>query len=420
VTGSQRLGGADPTLGGVALIDGDLSTAVAALVEAAAVAGRKVAVVVPDATRSVPLRRIAAHIDAALADAGAAAATWVVALGTHQPMGDGELAAHVGHVAGSVVNHAWWDPDTLVEVGTVTGPEVAELTGGRLRDPVPVRLNRHVVDADVALLVGPVFPHEVVGFSGGTKYLVPGVAGPEIIDATHWLGALLTSAALIGVVGPNPVRALVDRAAALLPADQWCLAVVVAPGTTELVHAAAGRPRAAWAEAAAVAARTHIRWLDRPVHHVLSVVPARYPDLWTAAKGMYKVEPVVADGGEVVLYAPHVTTTSVTHGDLLAKIGYHTRDYYLGQWDRFAGVPGGVLAHSTHLTGAGRWSPEDGEQPRVRVTLATGISKADCRALNLGYRDPATVDVDVEEAAAAADPDRLVVRNAGEQLYRLR
>jgi nickel-dependent lactate racemase len=404
----------------VALSDGDLSAAVAALVEAAAVAGRRVAVVVPDATRSVPLQRIAAHLDAALADAGAATVTWVVALGTHQPMGDSELAAHVGPVAGSVVNHAWWDPDTLVEVGTVTGPEVAELTGGRLRDPVPVRLNRHVIDADVALLVGPVFPHEVVGFSGGTKYLVPGVAGPEIIDATHWLGALLTSAALIGVEGPNPVRALVDRAAALLPADQLCLAVVVAPGTTELVHAAAGRPRAAWAEAAAVAARTHIRWLDRPVHHVLSVVPARYPDLWTAAKGMYKVEPVVADGGEVVLFAPHVTTTSVTHGDLLAKIGYHTRDYYLGQWDRFAGVPGGVLAHSTHLTGAGTWSPEGGEQPRVRVTLATGISEADCRALNLGYRDPATVDVDAEEAAAAADPDRLVVRNAGEQLYRLR
>ena len=55
--------------------------------------------------------------------------------------------------------------------------------------------------------------------------------------------------------------------------------------------------------------------LDKPVRRVLSLVPERYDDLWTAAKGMYKVDPVVADGGEVVIYAPHVTTASVTHGE---------------------------------------------------------------------------------------------------------
>jgi nickel-dependent lactate racemase len=263
-----------------------------------------------------------------------------------------------------------------------------------------------------------VFPHEVVGFSGGTKYLVPGVAGQEVIDATHWLGALLTSAALIGVEGPNPVRALIDRAASLLPAEPWCLAVVVAPSTSELVHVATGRPRAAWAEAAAVAARTHVRWLDRPVRRALSVMPARYDDLWTAAKGMYKVEPVVADGGEVTILAPHVNRTSVTHGDVLARIGYHTRDYFLGQWERFGDLPGGVLAHATHLAGAGSWSRAGGERPRLRVTLATGIDEATCRAHNLGYRDPATIDVDALEASG--DPDLLVVRDAGEQLYRLR
>ena len=57
-----------------------------------------------------------------------------------------------------------------------------------------VRINRAVVEHDVTLIVGPVFPHEVVGFSGGNKYLFPGVSGRELIDLSHWLGALITSA----------------------------------------------------------------------------------------------------------------------------------------------------------------------------------------------------------------------------------
>ena len=56
------------------------------------------------------------------------------------------------------------------------------------------------------------FPHEVVGFSGGNKYLFPGIAGPEIINFTHWLGALITNYDVIGA-GYTPVRAVIDRAA---------------------------------------------------------------------------------------------------------------------------------------------------------------------------------------------------------------
>lgn len=399
--------------------DAALDAAMGELVAGAPPTGRRVVVVVPDGTRSVPLPRVAASLGAHLVAAGAAEVTWLVALGTHQPMG-AAVGPHLGPVPGRVLEHAWWDPAALAHAGTLPGAEVAALTGGRLRDDVPVRLNRAVLDADVVLLVGPVFPHEVVGFSGGTKYLVPGVAGPEVIDATHWLGALLTSSALIGVEGPNPVRALIDRAAALVAGVVACAALVVEPGGRDLVHVAVGDPRAAWAAAAAVSAQTHVRWLGRPVHHALSVMPRRYTDLWTAAKGVYKVEPVVADGGEVVVYAPHVTEVSATHGEALARVGYHVRDYFLGRWPEHADVPGAVLAHATHVAGLGAWSPEAGERRRIDVVLATGIDEATCRAHRLGWRDWRDVDVDAEEAAAAADPGRLVVRDAGEQLYRLR
>jgi nickel-dependent lactate racemase len=149
---------------------------------------------------------------------------------------------------------------------------------------------------------------------------------------------------------------------------------------------------------------------------VLSLISERYDDLWTAAKGMYKVDPVVADGGEVVLYAPHVTVASETHGKYLAQIGYHCRDYFLADMPRFADIPRSVIAHSTHVRGAGTMDPVTGEHSRITVTLATGIDEATTRALNLSYRDPAGID----SASWAADPDTLVVPNAGEVLFRLR
>ena len=157
-------------------------------------------------------------------------------------------------------------------------------------------------------------------------------------------------------------------------------------------------------------------YLDAPVQRVLSLVPAMYADIWTGAKGFYKLEPVVADGGEVILYAPHITQISEMHPEIV-EIGYHCRDYFVKQWDRFSHLHWGVLAHSTHLRGAGSYDAETGEERlRVQVTLATGIPEQVCREANLGYLDPATVDV----AAFEADPGTLVVPNAGEVLFRLR
>jgi len=143
-----------------------------------------------------------------------------------------------------------------------------------------------------------------------------------------------------------------------------------------------------------------------------------YDDIWTAAKGMYKLEPVIEDGGEVIIYAPHITEFSYTHGETLAKIGYHVRDYFVGQWDRFKDYPGGVLAHSTHLRGIGAYDAVHGERPRIDVTLATGISRERCLAHNLGYLDPASINID--DWKNREDEGILVVPKAGELLYQLR
>ncbi|MBB2914175.1 nickel-dependent lactate racemase [Streptosporangium becharense] len=371
--------------------------------------GRSVCVVVPDGTRSCPLPLLLSAVRDALHDR-VSRLTVLIALGTHAPMSRTELIPGL-----HAVNHEWWEPSTFASVGAIGAGRVAELSGGLLRQEVDVRLNRAVVEHDVALVVGPVFPHEVVGFSGGNKYFFPGVAGADIIDLSHWLGALITSSEIIGTRGITPVRALIDEASSLIPTRRLAFCVVVRSGSDELHSMAYGTPEAAWAAAAEVSSQAHVRYLDRPVKRVVSLIPAKYDDMWTAAKGFYKLEPVVADGGEVILYAPHVTTISAMHPEI-EEIGYHCRDYFTKQWDRFKHLHWGVLAHSTHLRGAGTWDAGHGERCRVEVTLATAIPEQVVRRAGLGYLDPAGVDLD----ALAADPETLVVPQAGEVLYRLR
>jgi nickel-dependent lactate racemase len=406
--------------------------------------GRSVCVLVPDATRTCPLPLLMGAVHGAL-HGRVTRLTVLVALGTHAAMSEAALARHLGyepgHLAGTypgttVRNHEWWKPETFVDLGTIPAARLAELSDGRMDFDVPVLLNRAVVEHDVALVVGPVLPHEVVGISGGNKYFFPGVGGKKIIDVSHWLGALITSAEIIGTTGITPVRALIDDGAALIPAEKLALCVVTAevadgaadgavddavaaehpPDDVRLHSVSFGDTRASWASAAEVCAATHVTYLDAPVRRVLSIVPPMYDEIWTAAKGFYKVEPVVADGGEVILYAPHVTELSSTHPEIY-EIGYHCRDYFLGQWDRFAHLPWGVLAHSTHLRGAGTYDPASArEELRVKVTLATAIPADVCHAANLGYLDPSTVDID----EFTRDPDTLVVPRAGETLFRLR
>lgn len=384
--------------------------------------GQRVLVIVPDGTRTAPLPLVF-RLLRELLEKKVEALDYLVALGTHQPLSDSALSRLLGvdvrdGMAGPtrIYNHRWDERETFATIDTLSAAEVEELSGGRLSLDVPVRLNRLAggSDYDRLLVCGPVFPHEVAGFSGGNKYFVPGIAAPEIIDATHWLGALLTSRRTIGVAD-TPVRRMIDRAAALVPVPRMCLALVM---HGEALHGLfVGSMEEAWRSATELSAQLDIVTVERPFQRVLSVMPRMYDDLWTAAKGMYKLEPVIADGGEVVIYAPHVSEVSHTHGPLLDAIGYHVRDYFLAHWDRFSHYPWGVLAHSTHLRGDGTYH-NGVEQPRIRVTLSTGIPRERCKRIGLGYADPETIDP--EEWADREDQGILLARRAGEKLYRLR
>ena len=384
--------------------------------------GKRLLVIIPDGTRTMPMGLMWEALEAA-AGARVTALDYLVALGTHQPMTDDQLSRLVGRQVrdgqagrSRIFNHHWETPSTFATVGTIPAADILQLSDGRLSRDVVVAVNKLIFDYDQVLICGPVFPHEVVGFSGGNKYLFPGIAGAEIINFTHWLGALISNYHVIGA-GYTPVRAVIDRAASLIDARIACLALVVThEGLNGLFF---GSPDAAWRDASALSARTHVLYVDRPYRQVLSVMPEMYDDLWTAAKGMYKVEPAVADAGEVVIYAPHITEVSYTHGALIDEVGYHCRDYFTAQWSKFAHYPGGVLAHSTHVKGLGTFDPATRvETPRIRVTLATGIPEERCRRINLGYCDPAAIRID--EWKDRENDGVLLVPRAGEMLYRLK
>ncbi len=383
------------------------------------VSGRRVLVLIPDDTRHAPIPMLYRLLNE-IVGKQAKRLDFLIALGTHPPMPPAAVDRLVGIPESergrnvSVVSHCWDQPDSLVRIGVIQSGEIEELTGGLLTEPIPLDVNRLLVEYDQLVICGPVFPHEVAGFSGGAKYIFPGVAGQAVISATHWLGALGSSMKTIGVKD-TAVRRVIHRAAELVPRPIMCLALAVRDDALHAIYA--GGYVEAWDKAADVSAQLEITYVAHGFQRVLSIPSTIYHDLWTAAKAMYKTEPAIADGGEVIIYAPALTEISYTHGRLIDEIGYHVLEYFTKQPERFASVPGVIKAHSTHVKGWGSYNARTGsERPRIQVTLATGIPQERCERVNLGYLDPKSIDLSdwtEREAEGVA-----VIRNAGEILYR--
>lgn len=387
--------------------------------------GQRVLALIPDHTRSLPLPFLFKAIVEILHEANKLG--FMIALGTHPPLSEDHINKLVGITAEerarnykniNLINHAWDDPAALSMLGIMEKDEIQAISGKQwhpsLPDQVPVRINKAISEYDQILIIGPTFPHEVVGFSGGAKYLFPGISGAEMINATHWLGAL---AGVVGTIGikDTPVRRMIHAAARRIKTPVSLVALTV--DGDGLAGLFIGDVYETWSAAADFSAQRHIRYCEKPYQRVLSCAPPMYDDLWTGAKAMYKVEPAVAIGGEVIIYAPHLDVVSKVHGKYIYEIGYHILQYFLNDWERFKHIPLGVLAHSTHLRGSGVIR-NNIEEPNVRVTLASKISSEDCAILNLGYDDPTRINVDDWKDREAEGI--LFIPKAGEMLYQIR
>ena len=383
--------------------------------------GKRILLIIPDNSRSGPIGDIFKIIFENI-HSKTKALDCLVALGTHQPMSEKQFCTRLNitteerkskYSSVKFFNHEWEKPESFISVGKITADEVESLSDGLFREEVNVKINKLIFDYDEFFILGPVFPHEVVGFSGGHKYLFPGIAGDEIIHFFHWLGAVITNPHINGEKW-TATRKVVEKSSALIPLPRKLFAIVALDNDLKGIFI--GDPVEAWERAADLSAQTHITYKDKPYNTILGIAPPMYDDIWTAGKVMYKLEPIVADGGILIIYAPHITEVSYSHAKWLDKIGYHTRDYFLKQMDKFKDIPRGILAHSTHVRGIGTFI--DGvEKPRVNVMLATSIPKERCEKINLGYINPN--DIDISDYENREDEGILVVHHAGEVLHRL-
>jgi nickel-dependent lactate racemase len=383
---------------------------------------RRVLVLTPDGTRTCPLPMMVRLLGEVIG-ARAARLDFMVALGTHPLMAEEKILDLYGispqrrqepFGRSAFSCHRWDLPETFQRIGELTEEEVETISCGLLRERVPIDINKSIFEYDLILILGPVFPHEVVGFSGGAKYLFPGISGGEFLHFFHWLGALVTCRKIIGRK-ETPVRRVIDRAMEAIDQPVHCLAMVV-DGETGLRGLFAGDVRESWSAAADLSAAIHIVEKERPFRIVLGRAPTMYDEIWTAGKVVYKLEQVVAPGGTLIIFAPHIRKISSTWGDQIEKIGYHVRDYFLAHPEVFCTVPRGVLAHSTHVCGTGCY--ENGvETPDIKVVLATAIPEETCRRIGLGYLDPASVRI--EDYRDREEEGVLFVDHAGEILYRL-
>lgn len=397
----------------------------------AGLTGEKLLVIGPDSTRSgghfvgEMLRALMRHRGSRFRDV-----TYLVALGTHAPMPEEKVLHYLGieskELAGElrglqIANHEWNDPSMLATIGRVSRDDMLRISEGKFdlarvkrEEGFDVQINKRVLESDLAVIVGPVLPHEVVGMSGGNKYFFPGVAGIDCTQFTHFLGALEGIPRVMGIER-TVVRDAIDHMASLIKGPELrCAALVLGGGKLHDVEW--GTPIEAHHRAAPRALELNSRAVTRKYRTIVGVCPPKYPEIWTAGKVSYKLQGIVADGGELVIVAPHLDRVSATWGETIERVGYRTMSSILERLDEFlaAGIPLGVLAHVTHVRGDD--AVRDGRTvPRISISIASKLSPELCSRIGLAYRDPAALPWD----AWRADPDTLIVEDAGEVLYRL-
>lgn len=384
--------------------------------------GQRVLAIIPDKTRDDNTDQLFPFAAKLLKDRGVGSFDALVAQGTHPAMTSAQKLQKTGSAIsfhGTIFDHQWDRPEELAVLGELSGDQVSSLTGGLITNPVPVSINKLPAGGnyDTILIFGGTVPHEVAGFAGGAKYFFPGVAGPELTHTTHWLGALAGIENIIGQV-ETPTRLLIEAAADLLAAEVISLNTVVSRAESGRLRTYAlfgGDVRVAFRRAAEVSAGVHIRYTDRKYRRVIALLDPHYDELWVGGKASYKLGAIIEDGGDLIIFAPHLTRISETHGALIEKYGYAplecVRDMLGVSKELRENLC--IAAHLAHVSYAGRTDDEGRIVPRYRITMATGLDEETCRRVNLGFLDYRSFDYD----ALRSDADTLIVNDAGRDLY---
>jgi nickel-dependent lactate racemase len=386
--------------------------------------GARVLAIVPDKTRDDNTHELFPVASQILAAHGAAQLDVLVAQGTHPPVSESQKRAKIGvgtaatPLLGQIFDHQWDREDALVKLGELSAQRVRELTDGLLSEAVAVRLNSLLQPEryDCVLVFGTTVPHEVAGFAGGAKYFFPGVGGPELTHFTHWLGALASIENVIGRVD-TPARRVIEAAAEMVPLPVISInSVVVRDGQGLQTRALfAGDMKEAFRRAAEVSAKVHIRYTGRKYRRVVALLDEHYDELWVGGKASYKLGAIIANGGELIIYAPKMNEISKTHGKLIEKYGYAPLEQVreMVAWSEELRANLAIAAHLAHVSYGSLRGPDGKLKPRFAITLASGVPEEMCRRVKLGCMDWRKFD----RKSYESDAETLIVESAGRDLY---
>src|SRR6185437_8645924 len=361
--------------------------------------GARVLAIVPDKTRDDNTSLLFPFAAEILSERGVAKYDALVAQGTHPPMTGGDKLSKTGLVrdksagVGEIFDHQWNVPDELTTIGELSAADVTRLTDGLINDAVNVTVNRRLAPGvyDTIIIFSATVPHEVAGFAGGAKYLFPGVAGPDLTHATHWLGALATIENVIGRI-ETPTRHMIEAAADFVePRIITLNSVLTRDNVNRLrTHALfAGDFREAFRRAAEVSRQVHIRYTGRKYKRVVALLDEHYDELWVGGKASYKLGGIIEEGGELIIYAPHLRSISETHGRLIEKYGYAPLDRVREMVALSSELQNNlaVAAHLAHVSYAGQRDETGRVVPRYRITMASALDEETCRRVHLGFMD---------------------------------
>src|SRR6266850_1617163 len=387
--------------------------------------GERVLAIVPDKTRDDNTDQLVPFAAEILSQKKIERFDVLIAQGTHGPMNEAEKRAKIGWtriapgLVARIFDHRWDRDDELVTLGELSAAQIAELTDGLMHESVRVRINALLAPGiyDTVLVFGATVPHEVAGFAGGAKYFFPGVAGPDLTHATHWLGALASIENVIGRV-ETPTRHMIEAAADFVPARIISLnSVVTRTDDNRLrTHALfAGDVREAFRRAAEVSRQVHIKYTGRKYKRVVALLDEHYDELWVGGKASYKLGGIIDEGGELIIYAPHLRAISETHGLLIEKYGYAPLDRVREMVALSTELQNNlaVASHLAHVSYAGQRDENGRVIPRFRITLAAALDEATCARVNLGFMDHRQFRRQDYEN----EKDTLMVERAGRDLY---
>lgn len=298
------------------------------------------------------------------------------ALGTHKPMTTEQLRLMFGDDVGQggiplerFLPHDW--RNDLQTLGTVPGERLAELSGGRITQAVDVAVNRRIVGSledgggyDLVLSIGQVVPHEVIGFANYTKNICIGCGGGQMLQTSHFLGAVCGIEDILGQAD-TPVRQFIDTAFDEFVRPQadirFVLTVVDGSGEEPILRTiGASSDDRSFHWSAERSAALNLTQVDRPINRcVVMLDPREFASTWLGNKAIYRTRKAMADDGELIVLAPAVDTFGEDEAidRLIRRHGYNGTPATLAALESDPELAGNLsaAAHLIHGSTEGRF-----------------------------------------------------------------